>query len=101
LFVQERKSNDELNKLLRLKKEKIEKLDHKLAQSKKAISILKSSISALRGQHDALQKTHQNLEVQFDALWSSTSKSSSDPKTLKVSTRKGCEMCYNIDLNAL
>jgi hypothetical protein len=48
-----------------------------------------------------LQKTHQDLEVQFDALWSSTSKSSSDPKTLKASTSKGYERCYNVDLNAL
>jgi hypothetical protein len=48
-----------------------------------------------------LQKTHQDLEVQFDALWSSTSKKSSDPEALKASTRKGCERCYNIDTNAL
>jgi hypothetical protein len=48
-----------------------------------------------------LQKTHQDLKVQFDALWSITSKTSSDPKAPKTSTSKGCERCYNLDLNAL
>jgi hypothetical protein len=79
----------------------MEKLDHELAQSKKATSSLKSSIGALHDQHDVLQKTHQDLDVQFDALWSSNSKSLSDPKTLKASTSKCCERCYNVDLNAL
>jgi hypothetical protein len=46
-----------------------------------------------------LQKTHQNLEVQFDALWSSTSKTSSDPEAPKAPTSKGCERCYTLDLN--
>jgi hypothetical protein len=39
--------------------------------------------------------------VQFDALWTRTPKSSSTPETTKVSTSKGCERCYNIDINAL
>jgi hypothetical protein len=47
-----------------------------------------------------LQKPHQDHDVQFDALWSSTSKSSSDPEALKASTSKGCERYYNINLNA-
>jgi hypothetical protein len=48
-----------------------------------------------------LQKTHQDLKVQFDALWPSTSKTSSDPEAPKASTSKGCERCYNLDINAL
>jgi hypothetical protein len=39
--------------------------------------------------------------VQFDALWASTPKSSSTPKTTKASTSNGCERCYNIDIDAL
>jgi hypothetical protein len=39
--------------------------------------------------------------VQFDALWSSTSNKSSDPEAPKSSTSKGCERCYNLDINAL
>jgi hypothetical protein len=101
LLVQERKSNKELKKLLALEKSKVEKLDQELAQSKQGTCSLKSSISALKDQHNVLQKIHQDLEVQFDALWSNTSKTPSDPQAPKASTRKGCERCYNLDLNAL
>jgi hypothetical protein len=48
-----------------------------------------------------LQKTHKDLEVQFDALWASTSKPSSTPETTKASNSNGCEMCYNINIDAL
>jgi hypothetical protein len=47
-----------------------------------------------------LLKKHQDLEVQFDAIWSSSSKISSDPKSPQASTSKGCERCYNIDFNS-
>jgi hypothetical protein len=47
LLVQERKSNQELKKLLMLEKEKNEWLDQELAQSKEAISSLKSSSGVL------------------------------------------------------
>jgi hypothetical protein len=39
--------------------------------------------------------------VQFDALWASTPKSSSTPKTTKASTSNGYERCYNVDIDAL
>jgi hypothetical protein len=38
--------------------------------------------------------------VQFDALWSSSSQTSSDLKALQASTSKGCERCYNTGINA-
>jgi hypothetical protein len=47
LLVKERKSNEELKKLLALKKGKVEKFDQELAQSKDTICSLKSSIGAL------------------------------------------------------
>jgi hypothetical protein len=50
--------------------------------------------------YDILQKTHKDLEVQFDALWANTSKPLSTPKTTKASTSNGCERCYNIDIDA-
>jgi hypothetical protein len=100
LLVQERKNNEEFKKLLALEKGKVEKLDQELAKSKEATCSLKSSIGTLQGPHDVLQTTHQDLEVQFDALWSSTSKTSSDPKAPQASTSKGFERCYNPDVNA-
>jgi hypothetical protein len=100
LLVQERKISEELKELLALEKGKVEKVDQELVQSKKTTCSLKSSIGALQGQHDILLKMHQDLEVQFDALWSSSSKILSDPKAPQASTSKGCERCYNIDINA-
>jgi hypothetical protein len=47
-----------------------------------------------------LQKTHQDLEVQFNALWSSTSKTSSEPEAPQASASKGCERYYNLDIDA-
>jgi hypothetical protein len=64
--------------LLKLKKEKNEKLDQKLAESKETNSSLKSSSDALQDSYDVLQNTHKDLEVRFDALWSSTSKPSNN-----------------------
>jgi hypothetical protein len=101
LIVEEKKSNEELKKLLAIKKSKVEKLDQEIPQSKETTCSLKRSIGALHDQHDVLQKTHQYLKVQFDALWFNTSNTSSDPEALKVSTNKGCERCYNLDINAL
>jgi hypothetical protein len=87
LLVQERKTNEEIKKLLALEKGKVEKFDQELAKNKEATCSLKSLIGALQGQHNVLVKTHQDLEVQFNALWSSTSKSSNNNEafTSKVS----------------
>jgi hypothetical protein len=78
LLVQERKISEELKKLLALEKGKVDKLDQEIAKRKKITCSLKSSIDVLQGQHDVLLKTHQDLEVQFGALWSSTSKTSTN-----------------------
>jgi FtsZ-binding cell division protein ZapB len=53
---------------LEVEKEKNKKLDQELAQSKETISSLKSSSVALQNSYDALQKTHKDIEMQFDAL---------------------------------
>jgi hypothetical protein len=45
--VQEKESNQELKKLLKLEKEKNKNLDQELAQSEETISSLKSSSGAL------------------------------------------------------
>jgi hypothetical protein len=75
--------------------------NEELAQGKETISSLKSSSGAIQDSYDILQKTHKDLEVQFDVLWASTSKPSSTPETTKASTSNDCERCYNIDIDAL
>jgi predicted nuclease with TOPRIM domain len=97
LLKQERKNTYELKRLLKLEKDKNEKL----AQGKETISSLEGSIGALQDSYDILQKTYKDLEVQFDALWASTRKPSSTPKTTKASTSNGCERCYNVYIDAL
>jgi hypothetical protein len=54
LLVQERESNQEQKKLLKLEKGKNEKLDQELAQSKETTSSLKSSSGALQDSYDVL-----------------------------------------------
>jgi hypothetical protein len=94
LLVQERKISEELKKLLTLEKCKVKKLDQELAKSKETTYSLKSSIGALQGQHDVLIKTHQDLEVRFGALWSSTSKTLTNDK---VSTSQvSVETCEDL-----
>jgi hypothetical protein len=78
LLVQERKISEDLKKLLALEKGKVEKLDQELVKCKETTCSLKSSIGDLYGEHDVLLKTHQDLEVQFYALWSTTSKTSNN-----------------------
>jgi hypothetical protein len=39
--------------------------------------------------------------VQFDIIWASTSKPSSTSETIKPFISKGCERCYNVDIDAL
>jgi hypothetical protein len=80
LLIQERKISEELKKLLALEKGKVEKLDQELTKNKETTCSLKSSIGALQGQHNVLLKTHHDLEVQFGALWSSTSKTLTNDK---------------------
>jgi septal ring factor EnvC (AmiA/AmiB activator) len=68
LLEQERKTTCELKRLLKLEKEKNEKLAQELAQGKDTISSLETSSGALQDSYDVLQKTHKDFEVQFDAL---------------------------------
>jgi hypothetical protein len=63
MLIQERESNQELKKLLKLEKEKNKKLDQELSESKDTKFSLKSSSGALQDSYDVLQKTHKNLEV--------------------------------------
>jgi hypothetical protein len=58
----------------------VEKLDQELVKSKETTCTIKSSIGALQCQHDVLLKIHQDFEVQFGAIWLSTSKTSTNDK---------------------
>jgi hypothetical protein len=91
LLIQERESNQELKKLLKVEKEKNEKLGQELAESKETNSSLKRSSGALQDSYDVLQKTHKDFEVQFNVLWSSTSKPSNNNEA--VTSQVSVETC--------
>jgi hypothetical protein len=101
LLEQESKITCELKRLLKLEKDKNEEVAQKLTQGKETISSFKNSSGALPDSYDVLQKTHKDLEVQFNALWASTSKPSRTPETTKASPSNSCPRCYNIDIDAL
>jgi hypothetical protein len=54
LFIQEKESNQELKKLLKLEKKKNEKLEQELTQMNETISSLKSLSGALQDSYDVL-----------------------------------------------
>jgi hypothetical protein len=56
LLIQERENNQELKKLLKLEREKNDKLDQEIVKSMETISSLKSSSGALQDSYDILQK---------------------------------------------
>jgi hypothetical protein len=101
LLEQERQTTCELKKLLKLWEGEKWEYCQELAQGKNIISNLKGSSGALQDLYDVLQKTYKDLKMKFDALWSSTSKPSNTPETIKASTSNGCERCYNVYINAL
>jgi hypothetical protein len=69
--------------------DQLQKIHHNV----QAISIITSSIGALHGQHDILLKAHQDLEVQFGALWPSTTKTSINNKA--STSQVSVETCYD------
>jgi septal ring factor EnvC (AmiA/AmiB activator) len=68
LIEQERKNTCELKRLLKFENDKNEKLVQELDKGKETISSIEGSIDALQDLYDVLQKTHKDLEVQFNAL---------------------------------
>jgi hypothetical protein len=70
----------------------VEKLDQELAKSKETTYSLNSSINTFQGEHDVLLKTHQDLEVQFNVVWSSTSKTPTNNEVSKSQVSvKSCD----------
>ena len=45
-----------------------------------------------------LQANHTTLEVQFNTLWESTSKTKGTSNSSSPSTSQGCARCFNIDI---
>ena len=64
------------------------------------ISTLREDLAASQAQCNSLKLRNEELEEQLSLLWSSTSNHPKAKGDLGASTSKGCEKCYNLDLNA-
>jgi chromosome segregation ATPase len=64
------------------------------------IATLKEDLAASQAQCDALKLRNEELEEQYSLLWSSTSHPSETKGDPSASTSKGCDKCYNIDLES-
>ncbi|BAH95146.1 Os11g0205200 [Oryza sativa Japonica Group] len=71
------------------------------------LNLANGSLASLRDVNETLQekfvnldKSHKDLEVQFDTLWNSTSQPNVVSNSSNPSTSNGYARCYNIDLNS-
>jgi hypothetical protein len=115
LLILEKERNLTLERCLAKEAAKVEKLttDLSLANNSnkrmsKDYTLENESLASLKATHSELQSSfacltekHKILEANYSTLWESTK---ANPKAIfdsSVSTRKGCFICSNIDINAL
>ena len=61
-------------------------------------TFLRKDNEKLQESMTSLQANHTALEVQFNTLWESTSKTRETSNSSSPSTSNGCAWCYNIDI---
>jgi hypothetical protein len=64
------------------------------------IATLKEDLAASQAQCNSLKLSNEELEEQYSLLWSSTSHPPEIKGDPSASTSKGCDKCYNIDLES-
>jgi hypothetical protein len=69
-------------------------------QAKSIIATLKDDLNILQEKNNALKTRNEELEEQFSTLWDRTSYLTKASEISNASTSKGCDKCYNIDLEA-
>jgi hypothetical protein len=69
-------------------------------QAESVIATLKEDLAASQAQCNSLKLRNEELEEQYSLLWSSTSHPSEAKVDPSASTSKGCDKCYNIDLES-
>jgi hypothetical protein len=114
LLILEKERNLALEKALAEEKGKVEKLTIDLSLSNdsyvrmsKECALANDSLGQLKNSHSIFQESfsclevkYKDLEVNYGALWESTS---SNPKAIlysNASTSEGCSRCYNVGINA-
>jgi len=69
-------------------------------QAESVIATLKDDLNTLQEKNNALKTRNEELEEQFSILWDKTSHPTKASEISNASTSKGCDRCYNIDLEA-
>ncbi|KAG2583827.1 hypothetical protein PVAP13_6KG246706 [Panicum virgatum] len=88
----------ELKESLSSEKEKVDDLTRKLSFVNDTNTFLRKDNEKLQESMTSLQANHTALEVQFNTLWESTSKTRETSNSSSPSISNGCARCYNIDV---
>ncbi|KAG2643276.1 hypothetical protein PVAP13_2KG303704 [Panicum virgatum] len=88
----------ELKESLSSEKEKVDDLTRKFSFVNDTNTFLRKDNEKLQESMTSLQANHTALEVHFNTLWESTSKTKDTSNSSSPSTSIGCARCFNIDI---
>ncbi|XP_066166773.1 uncharacterized protein [Oryza sativa Japonica Group] len=100
LLILEKKRNLALGESLAKECAKNEHLTNEFNLANGSLASIRNVNETLQEKFASLEKSHKDLEVQFDTLWNSTSQPNVVSNSSNPSTSNGCARCYNIDLNS-
>jgi uncharacterized phage infection (PIP) family protein YhgE len=78
----------------------VETLRLEVDQAESIIVTLKDDLNILQEKNNALKTRNEELEEQFSTLWDKTSHLTKASEISNASTSKGCDKCYNVNLEA-
>ncbi|WVZ58209.1 hypothetical protein U9M48_008497 [Paspalum notatum var. saurae] len=99
-LAEDKEKMEELTRELSLAKSTMEEKDENLAKANSSMDNLKNANVELQESLSSLNVRFKDLEVQYSMLWETTS---STPPTIldsNVSTSKGCNRCFDHDIDA-
>src|SRR5438128_6143322 len=98
-LAKENEKMDELAKELSLANDSIEEKMIDIAKANSSIDSLKDANVILQENLSCLEGRYKDLEVQFASLWKSNSSLPKATLDSNVSTSKGCNRCFNHDMD--
>src|SRR6266508_2867490 len=90
---------EELAKELSLANDSIEETNVEIAKVNSSINSLKVVNLSLQENLSCLEVRYKDLEVRFNTLWETTPLSPKANLNSNASTSKGCNRCYNHDMD--
>jgi hypothetical protein len=96
LVVELEKTQD----ILTSERSELETLRLEVNQAECVVATLKEDLAASQAQCNSLKSRNEELEEQYSLLWSSTSHPSKVKGGSSASTSKGCDRCYDVDIES-